>query len=157
MGVFDCTKFGLTSRDHGSAPLVPNQVERQRVADLGGSKQVLTTPQVAIEPPADPACRGKPSGHSRQPLGHRVEVTEIRIGVADTFDNGELTGIPETLELCQLRVETRLTIQRKRVSSRNRQSSMLRVVVAVGNRDDGIETIVAAKHPDHDQDSVVGS
>ena len=149
------TEVGSTGRDSRASLLVANQVKRNRVTNFGTHVEILGPTKFAVEPPTDPARAGDRVWSTCHPVGHRVEVRQVWVLVADPLDDSELALVPESFHLSQGRVEPDIAVERQRLTAGNRQTTVLGVVVAVVERDHRIQPVVAAVHCDHQKDPIV--
>ena len=148
------TEAGSSGRDGRCDRPLADHVQRNRVSDLGRREQILVPTEVAVEPTAEPAAAGEARRSTGHPLRHRVEVAELLLHVADALDDRQLVGIPEALELAEVGVQAGVRIERQGLFPWDRERTVLVVVAAIVDRDDRVESVVAAVHPDDDEDAV---
>ena len=150
------TAEARTARWDGRRPaLLTEHVERHAGADRRRGVQVGPAGQVAVEPASDPSRARDPGADAAHPDRHRVEVAEVGVRVADALDDGQLAGVPEPLQRGEPRVETDSIVELQCLCGGDGERAVLRVVVGVGERHECVEAVVAAVHPDDQEDPLV--
>ena len=81
-------------------------------------------------------------------------MAEFLLHVANALDDCQLAGVPEALELAEVRVQAGVRIEQQGLCPRDRKRAVLVVVAAVVDRHDRVESVVAAVHPDDDENSI---
>jgi hypothetical protein len=134
-------QFHAPRRDTGPGSHLPGEMEwhvhtdvhHVQWAGIGGT----------VEPPAEPSTERPAVGLAAHPRSHRVEMAEARVGVPNSVDEGDMSLVIQGLQVGELRVEAETLADAKRRVGGYGQAFSFLVVRAVGNRHDGVHTVVA--------------
>ena len=110
----------------------------------------------AVEHAAEPATAARLAvGVGRHGLGHRHEVAEGRVVVADAFDDGQVATVPQRLHVAEVGVEAPVAGHRQHVAGRDGQVAPGVVVGPVVVGHERVQPVVAAGQGHQDEHPVV--
>ena len=141
-------------RDADGAPFVAQKVQCHRRIDRRYGELGLVGGD-AVEPAPDP-----PGGRSTRPEAsvhpdrHRGEMRQVGVRVPHALYDRHLATLIHRVQVRKAGVEADLPVDRQHLVGRHGDVAALLVVVAVSERHDGVQPVVAAVQHDRDEDAV---
>ena len=133
----------------------PRNARKRTRAEEERSRRIVGGHTGTVESPTEPAQAASFFGVEAGcvPNGHGLEMRAIGIGIADTLDDGEPAFFEQLGHLAQGRVQTDLRIDLHDVAGWQAKTGAVLGITFVGERHDGVDSVVAAIELEHHEDA----
>ena len=127
------------------------QLRCDEAVDVEAVQRVVLLRFEAGQVAAEPAFAGGGARPRALPDEHRLEVREVRAGVADAVDDGELLAVPQRLQCAELRMQAEVVVQRHHLAGGHHQRRPELRIGRVAIRHERVQPVVAAGELDDHQ------